>query len=67
MESKNYFRKLSRELLVKPLYYERGMEYSFVLLLNFFAPLSARLDFKHKKINKTNKNAPFHARCRNKP
>ena len=44
MENKNYFRMLSRELLVKPLYYERGMEYSLVLLLNFFAPLSARLD-----------------------
>ena len=42
------------------------MEYSLFALLIFFASLSARLDFKRRKIVKT-KNTPFHARSGNKP
>ena len=36
-------------------HYKRGMEYSLSVLLIVFAFLSARLDFKRRKINKRNK------------
>ena len=44
------------------------MEYSLLVLLNFFALPSARLDFKRGKINiRKKQRIPFHARIGNEP
>ena len=48
-------------------HYDRVMEYFLFVLLIFFASLSARLDFKRRKIIKRNKESSIHPRSGKEP